>query len=70
MDIKNGDKFKFNSDNGHVYDIEIININDYREPDMKYGCDIYDEKGTYAGDVIFIGDDFFKNNKEKLKKIN
>lgn len=34
------------------YICEIININDFREPNMKYGVD-----ANYLKDVMFIGDD-------------
>ena len=32
---------------------------------MKYGVDMYDGNGTYAGDVMFFGDDFL-NKCEKV----
>lgn len=54
---KVGDKFILHSENGMNYSIEIININDFRESSMKYGADVYDENGTYAGDVMFFGDE-------------
>ena len=53
-----GDKYILHSSNGMDYDIEVINVNDYREPDMKYGVDIFDENGIYAGDVTFVGEAF------------
>lgn len=34
------------------YICRIININDYREPNMKYGIE-----ASYLKDVMFIGDD-------------
>lgn len=34
------------------YICKIININDYREPNMKYGVE-----ANYLKDVMFIGDD-------------
>lgn len=36
---------------------------------MKYGCDVWDGNGNYAGDVTFVGDDFFNNYKERLERI-
>ena len=36
--------------NGYI--CKIININDYREPNMKYGIE-----ANYLKDVMFIGDD-------------
>lgn len=64
-----GDSFIFHSDNGTKYEIKIININDYREPSMRYGCDIYNETGCQYDDVLFIGDDFLKKNKSKIEKL-
>ena len=59
MDMANiGDKFIFHSSNGMNYSIEVVNVNDFREPSMKYGVDMYDGNGVYAGDVMFFGDDF------------
>ena len=69
MEIKVNDKFVFHSRNGIDYRIEVININEFREPSMKYGCDIWDGNGTYAGDVTFVGDDFFINYKERFERI-
>lgn len=69
MEIKVNDKFVFHSENGMDYRIEVININNYRDPWEKYGCDIWDGNGTYAGDVTFVGDDFFNNYEERLERI-
>lgn len=62
---KVGDKFVFHSENGLDYDVYIINVNDFRPPDMKYGADVYDCNGTYAGDVMFLGEEFLA----KCKKV-
>lgn len=62
---KVGDKYILHSSNGMDYDIEIVNVNNMREPDMKYGADVYDGNGVYAGDVMFFGDDFL-NKCEKV----
>ena len=69
MEIKVNDKFIFHSRNGMDYQIEVININNYREPSMKYGCDIWDKNGTYIGDVTFVGDDFFSNYESQFERI-
>ena len=69
MNIKEEDKFIFHSSNGMDYAIEVVNINIYREPSMKYGLDVWDQNGTYAGDVTFVGDDFWKKNFNKLDKV-
>jgi len=63
---KVGDKYILHSTNGMDYNIEIVNVNDFREPDMKYGVDVYDGNGTYAGDVMFVSDNFLA----KCEKVN
>ena len=55
---KVGDKYILHSSNGMDYDIEVVNVSDYREPDMKYGVDVYDGNGIYAGDIMFVGESF------------
>lgn len=57
--IKVGDKFILHSSNGMDYKIEVISDNDFRPPEERYGCDVYDGNGVYAGDVMFFGEDFF-----------
>ena len=69
MKVKVGNKFIFHSKNGMDYQIEIVSINEFRDPSMKYGCDIWDGNGTYAGDVTFVGDDFFNNYKNQFERI-
>ena len=64
--ISIGDKYIFHSENVHDYDVNVVNINDFRPPEMKYGCDVYDDNGTYAGDVMFFGEEFFS----KCEKVN
>ena len=64
---KVGDRYILHSLNGMDYDIEIINVNDFREPSLKYGIDVYDGNGTYAGDVMFVGEDFLSKC-EKVSK--
>ena len=63
---KVGDKYILHSSNGMDYDIEVINVNDFREPSMKYGIDVYDSNGVYAGDVLFV-DDVFLDKCEKVE---
>ena len=56
--VKVGDRFILHSQEGHDYTMEIVNINDYREPDMKYAFDAYDENGnSISNDVLFCGDE-------------
>ena len=61
-----GDKYVLHSSNGMDYSIEIINVNDFRPPEQKYGVDVYDGNGVYAGDVIFIGDEFLNRRDVEL----
>lgn len=63
---KVGDKYILHSSNGIDYHIEIVNVSEFREASMKYGTDVYDENGIYAGDIMFIGDDFLN----KCEKVN
>lgn len=64
--VKVGDKFILHSKNGMDYNIEIVNINEFRDPKVKYGADVYDGNGNYAGDVMFFGDDFL----DKCEKVS
>ena len=67
--MKVNDEYVLHSSNGMDYKIVIVNINDYREPSMKYALDVWDGNGVFCGeDVYFVGDDFFnKNNIEKVR---
>ena len=69
MNIKVDDEFVLHSVDGRDYKIIIANINDYRPPDQRYAIDVYNDQGQYPGDVIFVGDDFFLDNKGKLEKV-
>lgn len=55
---KVGDKYILHSSNGMDYDIEVVNVNNFRESDMKYGVDVHNANGIYAGDVMFVGESF------------
>ena len=55
---KVGDKYILHDSNGMDYNIKVVNVNDFREPSLKYGIDVYDGNGTYAGDVMFVGENF------------
>lgn len=52
-----GDKFVLHSSNGHDYDIQIHNVNEFRPPEMRYGIDVYVE-GYHCNTMEFCGDDF------------
>ena len=62
--IKLKDKFIYRTEDVKVYNIEIININNFREPSAKYGIDVY-YRGLYLGDVVFVGKEFL----DKCEKI-
>ena len=62
FDINVNDEYVLHSQNGMDYKIIVISINNFREPSMKYGLDVWDGNGVYCGDVMFVGDDFFENN--------
>lgn len=64
-----GDKFILHSENGRDYTIEIVNVNEFREPSLRYAADVWDDEGNYLGDVMFFGDEFFEKNKSKIEKI-
>ena len=63
MEISVNNKFVLHSSNGHDYRIEVVNINFFRPPDMVYAIDVWDDNNIYMGDVQFVGEDFFTNNK-------
>lgn len=63
---KRGDKFILHSVNGMDYKIEIINVNDYREPSMRYACDVTDGNGIKSNDVMFFSETLIR----KCEKIN
>ncbi len=64
MVVNKGDILYLDSENGMKYTIEVINVNDYREPSMKYAVDMIDGNGVrYSdayGDYYFCGDDFIR----------
>lgn len=64
---KVGDKYILHSANGMNYIIDVVNVNDFREPDMKYGVDVYNSNGAYAGDVMFVGDNFLSKCEKVVK---
>lgn len=53
MDIKVMDRVVITANNGQKFHGRVANINDFREPSMKYAVDVdgYDE------DVVFVGED-------------
>ena len=55
--VKVRDKYILHSVNGMDYVIEIINVNDCREPSMRYAVDVVDGNGVQSPDLIFCGDE-------------
>lgn len=59
--IKVGDLFRLDSVNGKTYQIEVVNVNMCRPPEMFYACDLKtDGEPSYyecEGDYYFCGDD-------------
>ena len=55
LDLKHGLKYM-------KYTVEVISVNDYREPSMKYAIDMVDGNGVrYSdcyGDYAFVGQEF------------
>jgi hypothetical protein len=64
--IQVGDKYILHSSNGLDYDIEIVNINQFRPIDEIYAIDVYQNDVNVYGDIIFVGDDFI--NKCTLRR--
>lgn len=52
-----GDKYILHSADGKKYHIEVVNVNEYREPAMRYAVDVCDENGVCADDVMFVSDE-------------
>lgn len=65
MNINVNDEYVLHSENGMDYTIKVIGVSNYRPPELKYACDVYDGNGNYAGDVMFFGEEFF-NGCEKI----
>ena len=66
--VKLNDRFILHSENGHDYNITVVNINEFREPSMKYACDVYCEGNHVGDDFMFVGDEFFEKNQDKLER--
>lgn len=66
MDIKVNDKFTLKSSDGHMYDCKVVNINEFRPPEMMYAISITDENGTPAPDLYFVGEDTFERNADAI----
>lgn len=65
MDIKVRDKFILHSQRD--YKIEVVSVSNFREPSMKYALDVRTQNGEpYSDDYVFVGDDFFINNADKI----
>ena len=58
--LKVGDRVVVTDVLGHTFEGEIVNISDYRPPNMRYAVDI----GEYADDYVFVGDSQIRELKE------
>lgn len=65
--MKARDRFILHSSNGKKYKCQIVNINEYREPDMKYLID--SEVDGVELEEMFVGERFFTENKDKIEFI-
>jgi hypothetical protein len=63
---KVGDIYILRSEDNIGYKIKIVNVNDFREPNMKYAIDVYNGNGMHFDDVMFVGDEFLA----KCEKVN
>ena len=67
---KVGDCYFLHSEDGNTYIIKIVNINEYRPPDMLYATDVYNSDGKKCwDDFVFLSDYFFELQKDRLEKI-
>lgn len=66
---KVGDHYILHSEDGNDYDIKIINVNEYRPPDMLYATNVYHNGKNCYDDIVFLGDYFFESRKDKLEKV-
>lgn len=61
--VKPNDQFIFTDENDNdKYYITIVNVSDYREPDMKYAGEFYNLEGEHLNpdDLLFFGDELLK----------
>lgn len=66
---KVGDHYILHSEDGNDYDIKIINVNEYRPPDMLYATNVYCNGKSCYDDIVFLSDYFFESQKNKLEKM-
>ena len=66
---KVGDHYILHSEDGNDYDIEIVNVNEFRPPDMLYATDVCCNGKSCYDDIVFLGDYFFESRKDKLEKM-
>lgn len=66
--IQVGDVYILHSEDGNDYEIRVLNINECREPNMKYAVDWFLNGVPMNKDVVFNGDEFFIANINKLEK--
>ena len=66
-----GDKFEFKSSDKSIYYIDVVNINTFREPDLRFAVDVYLNGKVVKedGDVTFLPENFFNKYEKELRKI-
>ena len=71
MVVNVGDKFEFRSSDKTLYYIDVVNINTFREPDLRYAVDVYinGEVVNDNGDVTFLPENFFNKYEKELRRI-
>lgn len=64
--IKVGDKFVFRSElAGAKIPFRVININEFRPPDMKYGIEL----AIPNSDAFFVGDEWFEKHNDQIERM-
>lgn len=67
LSIEVGDTFRLNSSNGHTYVMQVVNINEFRDPANRYALDVFDETAkAWSPDLHFCDSAFLA----KCKKIS
>jgi hypothetical protein len=61
--VKPGDQFVF----ADKYYVTIVNVSDYREPNIKYAGEIYSLEGKHLNpdDLLFFGDELLNRCKRR-----
>lgn len=66
-EIKVGNVFILDSEDGKQYEVVVINVNHFREPNMQYACDVYLDGVPVWDYCVFVGETFFKRKNVRRK---